>query len=86
MSGYNWDWERIKGIVVQEAEQAQYQYGDFASHHEAYGVLAEEVDELFDAIRLKQSDPTRAPSIDREAIQIAAVALRLAEQARRLTR
>ena len=74
-----------KAVVV-EALHAQDAYGDFASAHEAYGVLAEEVDELFNAIRLKQSNPERAPSIEREAIQIAAVALRLAEQARRLTR
>ena len=54
--------------------------------HEAYGVLAEEVAELFDAIRMKQGDPHRANEIEAEAIDVAAVALRIAEQAKRVSR
>jgi NTP pyrophosphatase (non-canonical NTP hydrolase) len=69
-----------------EAELAQEKYGDFASMHEAYGVLAEEVAELFDAIRIKQLQPTRPRLIRAEAIQVAAVALRIAEQASRVLR
>ncbi len=69
-----------------EADAAQGRFGDFASMHEAYGVLAEEVDELFDAVKLRQTDMSRAQQIEREAIQVAAVCLRIAEQARRVTR
>lgn len=68
------------------AAAAQEIYGDFASAHEAYGVLAEEMAELLDAVRLRQEDPTRPMRIRDEALDIAAVALRLAEQARRVTR
>jgi hypothetical protein len=55
-------------------------FGKFASMHEAYGVLEEERDELFEAVRLKQSNPERGPRIFKEAIQVAATALRMAEQ------
>lgn len=72
--------------AVAIAQTAQAEYGDFASMHEAYGVLAEEVAEIFDAIRCKQSDPCRPASIEREALDVAAVALRIATQAYRVTR
>lgn len=74
------------GAAADEASEAQAKYGDFASMHEAYGVLAEEVAELFAAVRLRQDNPERGPHCAREAIQIAAVALRIAEQAGRVTR
>jgi NTP pyrophosphatase (non-canonical NTP hydrolase) len=81
---------RILDAVSEEAAQASSLYGDFASMHEAYGVLAEEVEELFDAVRMKQTrvDPlnSRAENIRKEAIQVAAVALRIAEQAGRVMR
>ena len=69
-----------------EAFKAQHKYGDFASMHEAYGVLAEEVAELFGAVRLRQHNSVRAERIRYEAIRVAAVALRIAEQADRVTR
>ena len=72
--------------VRAEIMSSQEQYGDFASMHEGYGVLAEEVAELFDALRLKQTVRERASAIAHEAIQIAAVATRIAEQAGRITR
>ena len=70
-------------VVCDEAARAQGKYGDFASMHEAYGVLAEEVSELFDEIRRKAREPKE---IRAEAIQVAAVALRIADQALRVTR
>ena len=60
-----------------EAQRAKAHYGLFASTHEAYGVLAEEVAELLDAIRAND-----IPQIEKEAIQVAAVASRLAHQCR----
>ena len=72
--------------IEAEANAAQESYGDFASMHEGYGVLAEEVAELLEAIRLKAGDPKRAGQIRREAIQVAAVAARMAEQCKRVTR
>lgn len=79
---------QVMGEACDEAQRAQSTYGDFSSMHEAYGVLAEEVAELFDAVRMKQSrvNVARAEAIRLEALQVAAVALRIAEQARRVTR
>lgn len=68
------------------AKNAQKEYGDFASMHEAYGVLAEEVAEFLDAVRLRQSNPDRSRKCELEAVDIAAVALRIAAQAKRVTR
>ena len=56
-----------------EMRQAQDKYGPFHSTHEGYGVLAEEVAELLDAIRSNNQE-----DIQGEAIQVAAVALRIA--------
>ncbi len=86
MSGHTMQYEAAIDAAREEADGAQGTYGDFASMHEAYGVLAEEVAELFDAIRMKQKQPVRPRLIRAEAIQIAAVALRIAEQAGRVTR
>jgi len=54
---------------------ARKKYGEFSSTHEAYGVLAEEVDELLDAIRCND-----AQWVIDEAIDVAAVAIRLANE------
>lgn len=59
--------------VIERSGHAQWKYGDFTSTHEAYGVLAEEVAELLEAIRSNDRD-----SIRDEAIDVAAVAYRLA--------
>jgi hypothetical protein len=73
-------------LILDEGLHAQEQYGDFTSMHEAWGVLAEEVDEFTREVRTKQDTPGRADRIRREAIQIAAVAMRIAEQADRVRR
>ena len=62
-------------LVITEALQAQKRYGPFRSTHEAYGVLCEEVSELLFAIRENNID-----SIRHEAMQVASVALRLANE------
>lgn len=56
-----------------EIGEAEIRYGRMASTHEALGVLLEEWDELRAAIHANQRQ-----SIAEEAIQLAAVALRLA--------
>jgi len=62
-------------LVITEAHKAKKRYGHFRSTHEAYGVLSEEMAELLDEIRANNIDGIR-----RESIQIAAVALRLANE------
>jgi hypothetical protein len=69
---------RVEQDVCEEAERADKQYGPFLSTHEALGVLLEEFEELRVAIR-----SNLLPAMEREAIQVAAVALRLAEACRR---
>jgi NTP pyrophosphatase (non-canonical NTP hydrolase) len=58
--------------ISEEMSRASLRYGGVASTHEAYGVLCEEVAELFDAIRANSLTDVR-----REALQVAAVAVRL---------
>jgi len=58
-------------------EDAQSRYGNFASTHEALGVALEEWNELNDAIRANAIEAIRE-----EAIDLAAVLIRLAAQCR----
>lgn len=59
--------------IAREARAAQDRYGDFASAHEALGVLTEEYHELIEAIHSNDLEKMRL-----EAEQLAAVAMRLA--------
>lgn len=65
--------EHVTEAVRSEVLTADEKYGPPASAHESYGVLAEEVVELLEAIR--GNNPV---DIHREAVQVAAVAIRLA--------
>lgn len=56
-----------------EAHMSAERYGVFASSHEGYGVLAEEVAELLEAVRANDGCAIYA-----ESIQVASVAARLA--------
>jgi len=71
--------EELKEII-DHCERAQDRYGNFASTHEALGVALEEWDELRDAVH-----STNIESIRDEAIDLAAVLLRLAMQCRTAT-
>lgn len=59
-----------------EYVKASLHYGSFCSAHEGYAILLEEVEELWDAVKLKQSDLSRPEKMRKEATQIAAMALR----------
>ena len=63
--------------IVEEANRAECKYAGYTSTHEAYGVLAEQVAELLEAIRSNKLESVRC-----EAIQGSAVAARLASQCR----
>lgn len=65
----------ILAAIDAEAFRAAEKYGPFASVHEAIGVLVEEWDELRAAMHANDLG-----AIHREAIQVAAVAARLADQ------
>lgn len=63
--------------IKDELIKAQAAYPPFNSAHEGYSVLAEEVDELWQEVKIKQKD--RNPvTMQEEAIQIAAMAVRFA--------
>ena len=66
--------EEIADRINEEKTVAHVMYGPFTSAHEGYGVLAEEVAELLDAIH-SNTDVV----VQIEACQVAAVAWRLAE-------
>lgn len=65
----------VLSAIHDEMKRAEQRYGPFASTAEAYGVLAEEVAELLEAIR-----SNKLGSVEMEALQVAAVAARLAAQ------
>lgn len=58
--------------ILLEYDNARDKFREFASYHEGYGALLEEVDELWDAIKDKEQGPDR---IRKEAKQVAAMAL-----------
>lgn len=64
---------RIFGAVRAEMHGAEERFGPFTSSHEGYGVLVEEVAELLDAIRANDAE-----AVEREAVQVSAVAARIA--------
>jgi hypothetical protein len=65
----------IQADIKQELIRATQGNGAFNSAHEGYAVLLEEVDELWDEVKLKRKlrDKTKMKA---EAVQIAAMAIR----------
>lgn len=62
---------RAFDAVLMELQQAQEKFDPFASAHEGYAVLLEEVDELWHEVKHGSLDRQRE-----EAVQVAAMALR----------
>ncbi len=64
---------RIAYDTLDELERATSKFGRFASGHEGYAIIKEELDELWDEIKDKKhtNEAMRA-----EAIQVAAMAIR----------
>ena len=71
--------ERVIKEVRDEIERAFKKHGPhrFASGHEGHGVILEELDELWDEIK---ADRGYAESARKEAIQVAAMAIRYAAE------
>lgn len=65
--------EAVAAAVIREIEQATRRHGPMHSPHEGHSVIREELDELWDHIR---ADTARSPAAMREAVQIAAMAIR----------
>ena len=60
-----------------ELRRAQDRYPPMHSAHEGWGVIREEYLELEEALRMRQGDPERPARVRAEAIQVAAMCLRL---------
>lgn len=65
--------------ALSEAKQGRDKWGVMNSAHEAYAVMLEEVDELWDHVKTKQSRRNLIEMRD-EAISVAAMALRFAAE------
>lgn len=63
-------------LVQRELRLAREKFPAFNSHHEGFAVLKEEVDELWDAVKMNHKALKRDTQIRQEAIQVAAMALR----------
>lgn len=66
----------ILELVAEEVAFAISKYPTFNSAHEGYAIILEELDELWEVIKLKQETPNRDLKIRKEAIQVAAMAVR----------
>jgi len=64
---------RAMNVIIHEFNKATEKNGAFNSPHEAYAVLLEEVDELWDDIKRNQGRNQKAML---EAMQVAAMAMR----------
>ena len=65
--------EEATDLVLRELAWATKRHGSMASAHEGYAVILEELDELWEIVRLKEPDERR---LAQEAAQIAAMGLR----------
>jgi hypothetical protein len=69
--------DKVITDFIIEIDEGVDKFGNYRSYHEAYAVILEEVDELWD--ELKKRDKNKG-LIYGEAIQVAATAYRLAEE------
>jgi hypothetical protein len=74
-----YDYDTATGEAFNEIMSAVGKWPAFNSAHEAYGVLLEEMDELWDEVKINQKHRTLS-AMRKEAIQVAAMALRFAAE------
>ena len=67
--------DQIANDAAQELLSATTKFGAFTSAHEGYAVILEELDELWDEVK-KQYDARSKEEMRKEAIQVAAMAMR----------
>lgn len=68
---------QVRDAVMAELYQATTAWPAFNSAHEGYAVLYEEVDELWDHVKMNQKKRDLS-AMKKEAIQVAAMAMRFA--------
>ena len=62
---------QVVSLVLKELEIATIKHGPFHSTHEGYAVIKEELEELWDEVKVNNTEKAKA-----EAIQVAAMAIR----------
>lgn len=67
--------DRAVSAAMAEVDRASAKFAPFNSAHEGYAVLLEEVDELWEIVKLRQ-DARDLQAMRKEAVQVAAMALR----------
>ncbi len=68
--------EMIIDKIRDEYMWATREFGKFHNAHEGFAVLLEEVDELWENVKLNQSNPGRDKLMLKECIQVATMAIR----------
>ena len=69
--------QEILEDIRKEFEFATNKYGGFNSVHEAYAIILEEVNELWEEVKASQKNQSRLEFVKKEAIQVATMAIRL---------
>ena len=62
--------------IAEEHDRAVDSFGAFHNAHEGWAVIHEEMDELWEAVKMNQDKPERILKLEEEAVQVAAMALR----------
>jgi hypothetical protein len=70
-------YSRVQREVAEELDKALRKHAKFNSAHEGYAVILEELDELWEEVKVRQ-DKRRPRRMRKEAIQVAAMAMRFA--------
>lgn len=74
------EWTKIFEEIFEEVTNIWGEFAPYKSSHEAYGVLLEEMDEFWDAVKMGEDQVdedgrTRNEAMNDEIIQVAAVAI-----------
>ena len=69
--------EKAISMVEREYFRATKNFGKFHNAHEGYAVLLEEVDELWENVKLNQNTLKRTELILKEAVQVGTMAIRI---------
>ena len=67
--------DQVLSLIEMELSRAMMLHGSMNSHHHAYGVILEEVDEFWDEVKKKSHDRSK-DRMREELIQVAAMACR----------
>lgn len=70
------DRNKIFNEIAVELAKAENAFPPFHSAHEGWAIIKEELDELWEVVRLNQATPLRSLNLRKECIQVAAMAIR----------